>query len=70
MSDKLEIRKANLKDIPSILRLYGTDGLNNKEIAEKLYLSEGTIRNYISIILDKLNLRNRTQLAIFYYKNR
>ena len=46
------------------------NGLNNKEIAEKLYLSEGTIRNYISTILEKLNLRDRTQLAIFYYKNK
>jgi DNA-binding NarL/FixJ family response regulator len=45
-------------------------GLNNKEIAEKLYLSEGTIRNYVSSILEKLNLRDRTQLAIFYYKNK
>lgn len=45
-------------------------GLNNKEIAEKLYLSEGTIRNYVSAILEKLNLRDRTQLAIFYYKNK
>lgn len=46
------------------------NGLNNKEIAEKLYLSEGTVRNYISTILEKLNLRDRTQLAIFYYKNK
>lgn len=46
------------------------DGLNNKEIAERLYLSEGTIRNYISIILDKFNLRDRTQLAIHYYKSK
>ena len=44
-------------------------GLNNKEIAEKLFLGEGTIRNYISTILDKLELRDRTQLAIFYYKH-
>lgn len=40
-------------------------GLSNKEIAAKLYLSEGTIRNYISKILDKLQLRDRTQLAIW-----
>jgi DNA-binding NarL/FixJ family response regulator len=46
------------------------NGLNNREIAEELFLSEGTIRNYISIILEKLNLRDRTQLAVFYYKNR
>ena len=44
------------------------DGLNNKEIANRLYLSEGTVRNYISTMLDKLQLRDRTQLAIYYYK--
>ncbi len=42
-------------------------GMNNKEIAEKLFLSEGTVRNYISSLLDKLELRDRTQLAVFYY---
>ena len=42
-------------------------GLNNREIAETLFLSEGTVRNYISTLLDKLDLRDRTQLAIFYY---
>lgn len=45
-------------------------GESNKEIAEKLFLSEGTVRNYISTILEKLELRDRTQLAIFYYKNK
>lgn len=40
-------------------------GLSNKEIAAKLFLSEGTVRNYISKILDKLQLRDRTQLAIW-----
>lgn len=45
------------------------DGLSNREIAEKLFLGEGTIRNYISTILEKLGLRDRTQLAVFYYKN-
>ena len=44
-------------------------GLSNKEIASLLYLSEGTVRNYISTILEKLSLRDRTQLAIFYYTN-
>ncbi len=43
------------------------DGLSNKEIAAELFLSEGTVRNYISTILEKLELRDRTQLAIFYY---
>lgn len=42
------------------------EGLSNKEISETLFLSEGTVRNYISSILDKLDLRDRTQLAVFY----
>ncbi len=46
------------------------EGLSNKEIANKLYLSEGTVRNSITTILEKLKLRDRTQLAIFYYKNK
>lgn len=42
-------------------------GLNNKEIASTLYLGEGTVRNYLSTILEKLSLRDRTQLACYYY---
>lgn len=45
------------------------DGLSNKEIADTLFLSEGTVRNYLSILLDKLQLRDRTQLACFYYRH-
>ena len=41
------------------------DGLSNREIASELYLSEGTVRNYLSTILEKLGLRDRTQLAVF-----
>ncbi|MDD2427700.1 MAG: response regulator transcription factor [Eubacteriales bacterium] len=43
-------------------------GLNNREISDHLHLSEGTVRNYLSTILEKLNLRDRTQLAVAYYK--
>ena len=45
------------------------EGLSNKEIAAKLYLSEGTVRNYISLVLEKLELSDRTQLAVFFYKH-
>lgn len=47
-----------------------SEGLNNREIAKSLYLSEGTVRNYVSILLEKLSLRDRTQLAIYYYKTK
>ena len=43
-------------------------GKNNREIAQELFLSEGTVRNYLSQILEKLELRDRTQLAVYYYK--
>lgn len=48
-----------------IIALVGA-GKSNREIAEELFLSEGTVRNYISQILEKLSLRDRTQLAVFY----
>lgn len=51
-----------------ILRLIA-DGYSNKEIAAELFLGEGTIRNYVTALLEKLELRDRTQLAIFYLKN-
>jgi len=43
--------------------------MSNKEIAAKLFISEGTARNYVTALLEKLGLRDRTQLAIFYIKN-
>ncbi|HAX53077.1 response regulator transcription factor [Muricomes intestini] len=46
------------------------EGHSNKEIASILFLSEGTVRNYLSSILDKLNLRDRTQVAVFYYRHK
>jgi len=45
------------------------DGLSNKEVAEQLFISEGTVRNAISLLLEKLRLKSRTQLAIFYLKS-
>lgn len=48
----------------AILKCIG-EGLNNKEVAERLGLSVGTVKNQTSHILDKLELRDRTQLAIY-----
>ncbi|WP_246451778.1 response regulator [Alkalicella caledoniensis] len=45
-----------------------SQGITNKEIADKLFLSEGTVKNKITQILNKLDLRDRTQIAIFYLK--
>ena len=52
----------------SIIKLVA-QGYSNKEIAQELFLSEGTVRNYLSTVLDKLALRDRTQLAVFYYQH-
>ena len=43
-------------------------GLSNREIAQQLFITEGTVRNSLSIILEKLQVRDRTQLAIDYWK--
>ena len=45
------------------------EGLTNKEIAAKLYISEGTVKNNITAVLGKLNLSHRTQIAIYYLSN-
>lgn len=45
------------------------EGKNNQEIAEDLYLSQGTVKNHITRVLEKLDLRDRTQLAVFTIKN-
>lgn len=52
-----------------IIRLIA-DGLSNKEIAQNLFLSEGTVKNYISTILEKGGLQHRTQVAVYYLTGR
>lgn len=45
------------------------EGYDNREIASKLFLAEGTVRNGISRLLEKLGMKDRTQLAVFAIKN-
>ena len=75
MQPKVPASSIEKKDISSfgltereieLIRLV-SQGLNNKEISEALFLSEGTVKNNISTILSKLALRDRTQLVIFAY---
>ena len=53
----------------SILLKLVAQGYDNKEISTKMYLAEGTIRNQISKLLEKLALKDRTQLAVYAVKN-
>lgn len=61
---------SNLTDREKDICYLIADGFNNKEISEKLYLGEGTIKNHITKVLQKLELRDRTQLAIYILKSK
>ena len=65
--EKKDISSFGLTDREIELIRLVSQGLNNKEISEALFLSEGTVKNNISTILSKLALRDRTQLVIFAY---
>jgi len=66
--DKLEFNNLSKNEL-KIMQLIGR-GMTNKEIAAQINFSEGTVRNYISNILSKLSLRDRTQIAIFAIQSR
>lgn len=61
---------AQITDREREIMLCVARGMDNKEIAAELFLAEGTVRNHISRILEKLELKDRTQLAVFTVKNR
>lgn len=68
-NNNFDLSKYDITDRENEIIQLICDGLSNKEIGSSLYISEGTVRNSISSILEKLSLRDRTQIAIFYYKN-
>lgn len=61
-------RSAGLSDREYEIIELVAQGLDNKGIAAKAFISEGTVRNHVSTILQKLDLKNRTQLAVYYYR--
>lgn len=61
-----QLALASLTEREIEIAAYVARGLDNKEIAAAVFASEGTVRNHISAILQKSNLRNRTQLAVAY----
>lgn len=63
-AEKLSLLSAREREVLELLR----QGYNNKEIANQLYISEGTVKNHISAIIRKLGLRDRTQAALFAIK--
>lgn len=69
---KHEIQDKRIEDLTEreidIIRCVG-EGKSNREIAKELFISEGTVKNHITNILNKLSLRDRTQLAIFSINN-
>ncbi len=63
-----EGKSLELSDRENELVSLVAEGLSNREIAGRMCLGEGTVRNYLSSVLDKLGLRDRTQLAVWYYR--
>lgn len=74
-SDCDEYSNGNLTKINSLTKreyevlILIAEGLNNKDIADRLFISEKTVKNHVSNILKKLDLNDRVQVAIFAYRN-
>jgi DNA-binding NarL/FixJ family response regulator len=69
LNEKNEISPSRISRMEFRITAYVGQGFSNKEIAKTLRLKEGTVRNYISSILQKTGLRNRTQVAIYALSN-
>lgn len=66
--NNLLFKKYNFTDREKDIILAISEGLSNKEISNKLFISEGTVRNYITAILDKTGFEHRTAIAVNYLK--
>ncbi|AOZ93274.1 response regulator transcription factor [Paenibacillus crassostreae] len=66
--DEILLTKFSLTPMEITIVHHISEGLSNKEIAQACFLSEGTVKNYITEILGKLQLRDRTQIVIHYLK--
>ena len=64
--NKIDISKFTERELEVVKAI--AEGLTNKEIALRLFISEGTVKNYITSILNKTKLKHRTQIAIYYLK--
>ena len=60
--ENLRVQQLNAQELRVFALL--AEGMSNKEIAQTINLSQNTIRNYVSMILDKLGLSNRTEIAL------
>ncbi|WP_427338930.1 response regulator [Caloranaerobacter sp. DY30410] len=67
-SDKSSVKDVLTRREYEVLTLIA-EGLNNKEIAERLYISEKTVKNHVSNIFRKINVNDRIQAAIYAYRN-
>lgn len=67
-SDKSSVKDVLTRREYEVLTLVA-EGLNNKEIAERLYISEKTVKNHVSNIFRKINVSDRIQAAIYAYRN-
>lgn len=65
-----EVTKSQLTKREYEILTLVADGLNNREIASALFISEKTVKNHVSNILKKIKVNDRTQAAIFAYRNK
>ncbi|MDR0408839.1 MAG: response regulator transcription factor [Spirochaetaceae bacterium] len=69
VNNELQVSPLHITRTETQIAAFVGQGLSNKQIAENLKLKEGTVRNYISLILQKTKLQHRTQIALYALNN-